>query len=113
MIDWEPYHHGYLLPEGRVCPKIARSLSLVTPSIFIKESLCSEVCQVISLVSSHTNSMWLWKLSAAPSAYSLLGNDQQGHIFYPYIQEQLEWKPVMVCKEGIASMNEMNCLRVH
>lgn len=71
MIDWEPYHHGYLLPEGRVCPKIARSLSLVTPSIFIKESLCSKVCQVISLVLSHPNSMWLWKLSAAPSAYSL------------------------------------------
>lgn len=43
----------------------------------------------------------------------ILGNDHQGHIFYPYIQEQLEWKPVMICKQGIASMNGMNCLRVH
>lgn len=71
MIDWEPYHRVYLLPEGRVCPKIARMLSLVTPSIFIKECLCREGCQVISLVSSHPNSMWLWKLSATPSAHSL------------------------------------------
>lgn len=43
----------------------------------------------------------------------ILGNDQQGHICYPYIQEQLEWKPVMICKEGITSTNGTNCLTVH
>lgn len=43
----------------------------------------------------------------------ILGNYQQGHVFYPYIQEQLECKPVMMCKQGVVSMDGMNCLRVH
>lgn len=52
-------------------------------------------------------------LHTASRMQLILGNYQQGHIFYPHIQEQLEWKPVMICKQGNVSMNGINCLRVN